>query len=250
MQELNEFWIDSATFIRRNIGTVKILKSHHPHLLPAIVMLFLLNSTAVYGQNEITAEQVQKIRTAAERGDAQAQCDLARYYGKGTGVVQDGAEAVKWWIRAAEQGHAESQHILGVLHAAGRVVEKNQTKAVMWFRRSAEQGYSEAQFSLGNSYSEGVGVVMNDDESIKWFRKAAEQGHAKAQHIIGLHYIHTNKVEAYKWHLLSKVGGHEDGKGINLLDIITRGLTPEDRAEGQRLAAEWQAKFEKNNPDK
>jgi TPR repeat protein len=47
-------------------------------------------------------------RRAAEQGDARAQSQLGWFYGSGTGVEQNYAEAVKWYRMAAEQGNRDS----------------------------------------------------------------------------------------------------------------------------------------------
>ena len=49
-------------------------------------------------------EAVNRYRTAAERGDAEAQSRLGECYFLGKGVSMDKAEAVKWYRLAAEQG--------------------------------------------------------------------------------------------------------------------------------------------------
>jgi uncharacterized protein len=40
-------------------------------------------------------------------------------YDNGNGVVQDYAEAVKWYRLAAEQGNAQAQYNLGLMYANG-----------------------------------------------------------------------------------------------------------------------------------
>jgi len=73
-----------------------------------------------------------------------AQYTLALRYASGDGVIQDYAEAVKWYRRAAEQGHAESQHNLGLCFSEGKGVPKDEAEAIKWFRKSAEQGQADA----------------------------------------------------------------------------------------------------------
>ena len=46
----------------------------------------------------------------ANRGDAEAQFNLALCYDEGKGVAIDQAEAVRWSRRAADQGDASAQH--------------------------------------------------------------------------------------------------------------------------------------------
>ena len=49
--------------------------------------------------------RVPSLRTDAEQGDADAQFNLGVMYETGGGVLQDYAEAVRWYRLAAEQGH-------------------------------------------------------------------------------------------------------------------------------------------------
>ena len=58
-----------------------------------------------------------KIRERAERGDAEAQYDLALAYYKGEGVAKDLEEAVKWFRKAADQGDALALWALEILES-------------------------------------------------------------------------------------------------------------------------------------
>ena len=54
------------------------------------------------------AEAATSFRALAEKGDADAQYNLGVMYGKGQGVPQDYAEAMRWYYKAAEKGFAEA----------------------------------------------------------------------------------------------------------------------------------------------
>jgi TPR repeat protein len=97
--------------------------------------------------------------------------------------------------KKAEQGDADAQYNLGFMYANGRGVPKDEVEAVNWYRKAAEQGNAYAQFDLGLMYDTGQGVAKDYKEAVIWYRKAAEQG----------------------------------------LPIIEKGLTSEQRAEGQRM---------------
>ena len=74
------------------------------------------------------------------------------------GVLEDDAEAVRWYRMAAEQGLAEAQYNLGYRYANGRGVLEDDAEAVRWYRMAAEQGYAMAQVNLGYRYDNGEGV--------------------------------------------------------------------------------------------
>ena len=85
-------------------------------------------------------------------------------------------------------------------------------------------------------------------EAVKWFRKAADQGDAKAQFNLGECYyigngVPEDDVKAYMWFNLSSVQGNK--AGIIQKDAVTKRMTKEQIAEGQKLSLEWQEKKKK-----
>ena len=82
-------------------------------------------------------------------------------------------------------------------------------------------------------------------EGVKWTRTAAERGFAPAQNQLGLCYskgtgVAKDYVEAYKWlNLAAAKGDDRAGNARVNLAAAERFLTPEQIAEGQRLAREF-----------
>lgn len=126
------------------------------------------------------APDANTARIAAERGDREAQYQLALCYLNGNGVAQDIQEAVRWLSCAAEQGLAEAQDGLGVRFSVGDGVAQDDGEALKWFRRAAEQGYAVAQFNLALAYAQGRGAEVNMIEAYAWFCLCAEQGDVAA----------------------------------------------------------------------
>ena len=150
-------------------------------------------------------KDTEKLRLAAEHGDAEAQYNLGNLYYLGEGTPQDYAEAAKWYRLAAEQGNAAAQNNLGVM------------------------------------YDEGEGVRQDDREAVKWYRKAAEQGNASAQYNLGVMYdlgegVPKNCVKAYAWLNLSAAKGKENAARGK--DLLRSRMTAEQVSKGQKLAAE------------
>ena len=198
------------------------------------------------------AEAMKWYRKSAEQGDARAQFSLGLRYTNGQGVVKDETEAVKWYRKAAEQGHASAQCNLGLSYANGQGVAKDEAEAVKWVRKAAEQENASAQFDLGLSYTNGQGVVKDEAEAVKWFRKSAEQGNASAQYNLGICYYNgqgvvKNEIEGYKWFLLAAAQGALNAK--KNVSIAERRLSPAQRAEGQRLAQEWETRHANREAD-
>lgn len=186
-------------------------------LLPVLAVLFCMCGSHANGQKETSNGKIDEWRKAAKQGNAEAQFNLGLCYTKGEGVAKDEVEAAKLYRKAAEQGNIPAQLRLGVSYFSGEGVPKNFAEAVKWFRKAAEQGNASAQMNLVALNGAGEGVVTND-------------------------------VEAYKWALLAAAQGMNLAKSI--IPRLERDLSPAQRAEGQRLASEWQTEFKKTHPAK
>jgi hypothetical protein len=189
---------------------------------------------------------VKWLRKAADRGSARAQCLLGLSYSNGDGVKMDKTIGALWLRRAADQGLAEAQFDLGMCFFNGDGVPKNTAEGTIWIRKAADQGLPDAECELGNCYLEGIGVPKNVPEGVRLTRKAAEAGFGQAQNALGLCYlkgigVKKDHVQAYKWCSLAAAKGDDraDDARINLASA-ERFLTPEQVAEGQRLAQEFQ----------
>ena len=120
--------------------------------------------------------------------------------------------------------------------------KQENAQAEVRYRKAAEQGDALAQFSLGLMYERGdVGVTRDYAEAMHWYRKAADQGLAEAQSNLGAMYhdgegVPLDYVEAYMWDLLAAAQG--DANARKNLDLTETLLTPEQRAEAQKMARE------------
>jgi len=108
----------------------------------------------------------------AEKGDAQAQCELGWCYSNGLGVLRDPAEAVKWFKNSAEQGDAKGQSSMAYCYSTGSGVIKDEAEAVKWYLKSAEQGYDAAQIHLAEHYYYGKGVTKDPVEAYAYINLA------------------------------------------------------------------------------
>lgn len=86
------------------------------------------------GQGDEAEAQVdESILRAAERGDAEAQHDLAYLY-------DDDRKSARWLLLAAEQGHGEAQCSLGFRYCYGSGVPQDYVSAHMWWNLAAGSG--------------------------------------------------------------------------------------------------------------
>ena len=134
-------------------------------------------------------------------------------YDYGEGVLQDYAEAVKWFLRAAKRGHADAQNNLGLMYDYGEGVPQDYAEAVKWYRRAAEQGYALAQSNLGFMYEDGTGVPQDYVPAHMWFNLAASR------------FLATEKESRE----IAQQGR----------DRVAQLLSPEALARAQRMAREW-----------
>jgi TPR repeat protein len=201
--------------------------------------------TAGEGVPRDLAKAAKWHRKAAAQGNARGQCLLGLDYADGSGVKKNMADAVYWLRKAADQGLAEAQYNLGMCYAGGELRGRSIVDAAEWYRKAASQGLAEAEAVLGNCYFEGTGVPKNMPEGIRWTRKAAEQGVPSAQRALGICYakgkgVETNHVQAYKWLALAAARDNQNSDDIKVnLSMVERFMTPEQIAEGQKLANEF-----------
>ena len=123
----------------------------------------------------------------------------------------DGGE-MRWLRLAATQGDAAAQFRLAIAYSFGRGVPEDDAEAARWYRLSAEQGYAAAQYHLGAAYAGGRGVGQDDVQAHMWFNLAASRAPREI--------------------LRDMFRGNRD-------EVARTFLSPDQRAEAQRLAREW-----------
>src|SRR3954464_4303152 len=97
-----------------------------------------------FGQS-VPDTAIDQLRVFAEKGNAEAQYNLALTYEGGGAVPQDYSQAMKWYLKAAESGLASAQNNLALLFDKGHAVDRNYEEAVKWYSKAAEQGLPAAQ---------------------------------------------------------------------------------------------------------
>lgn len=178
---------------------------------------------------------VEWYRKAAAQGDPLGEYCVGYAFAHGKGVSEDMNAAVDWWQKAAAQGQVNAENALGQFYFHGESANDtnhvNFPEALKWFRKAAEQGYAPAMGQLGYMYQYGIGVKQNWPEALKWSRRGADMGDATAEDNLGLMYesgdagVPMDKVQAYKWFLLSEAQGcplaRHDAIEIELYHVLT-----------------------------
>jgi TPR repeat protein len=80
-----------------------------------------------------------RVIRAADRGNMNAEAQLAWMYANGRGVPQDFVKAGKWYYMAAVQGHGWAQYELGMLYNKGLGVPRDYILSYVWLNLSASQ---------------------------------------------------------------------------------------------------------------
>jgi len=196
------YWCCHVDFVTG--GGAKRKRNSQLEIAGLAVMLLRLGK--IMSTNRKSWDTFELMRTAAQEGDAQAQCYLGVCYQNGQGVEQNHQEAVKWFRRAAEQNDPVAQCYLGVCYWTGQGVPQEFGEAAKWLREAAEQADPAAQFNLGMLYETGQGVPQNYAEAVKWYRESAERGYPAAQFNLGVFYetgqvVPQDFTEAVKWYL-------------------------------------------------
>ncbi|PJG45942.1 hypothetical protein CAF53_17040 [Sphingobium sp. LB126] len=205
------------------------------------------DATAAYRRGDYTTA-LRLYQSLADQGDPRAQTNLGRMYLTGRGTGKNYPEALKLLRRAAALGFADAQYNLGEIYLREWGVDQDLVEAARWYTRAAEQGHVGAQFTLAVLYMIGRGLRESKPKAAYWFERAAAQGNPDAQVELGDIYatgrgVSQDKVTAYKWLQLAQTNGRTERvrtKATQLLDRLSRGMSPAQIAEGQRLAREWQ----------
>ena len=114
----------------------------------------------------------------------------------------------------------------------GKGVQQDFGKAAEWYRKAADQNDARAQVSLAFYYSD-KGVAQDEAQAVKWFQKAAAQNEASA---------YPNLAWAYYQGTASHLSGEERERVSKVRDVIASKLTPDQLAQAQELARNWQPK--------
>ena len=173
-----------------------------------------------------------------------AWCSLALAQGDAARAAydrEDYATAVQLSAPLAAAGNAEAQYRMGMMARFGWGMDKDTAAAVKWLSAAAKQNYAQAQAELGTMYRLGRGVPEDPKEAARLLTAAAMQGVGIAQLSIGRMYrdgigVNRDLAEAYAW--FSAAGENDVMDGFAYRSEIVKDMSPEQIAEGKRLAAQ------------
>ncbi len=106
------------------------------------------------------AKKISDIVIEANRGDANAQYELAKIYDTGNGYPKDKCEAYKWYKKAALSGHADAQNALGVIYEYGICIQKDKFEAFKWYLYASANGNKQAYSNLKEFSTPQVYILL------------------------------------------------------------------------------------------
>jgi TPR repeat protein len=83
-------------------------------------------------------------------------------------LEKTGDVTILLYKEAAERGNSDAQCNLAHCYEFGNIVDINLEKAVEWYTKAAEQGNAFALYSLGVCYEEGNGVAIDKIKAVEF----------------------------------------------------------------------------------
>jgi TPR repeat protein len=185
----------------------------------------------------------------AEAGDADAMGALYDIYT----YLDRHDEAMEWLLRSAEAGNLDSMNWLGQLARDDEESYATETErleaAEEWYRRAAEAGYAPAMNNLAAALSN----LERYEEARRWREKSSESGHINGRRWIAACNIvpflrdfedlcrgALEPDPATGWAILLAIKEEVPGSYTDQsLSLYREHVTPEQRAEGERMMEEW-----------
>lgn len=146
-------------------------------------------------------------------------------------------EAIRQWRPLADRGDADAQYNLAQAYFLGRGVPQNMTLAEQWYQRAARQGHEEAEANYGLLLFQNG----RRREALPYVERAAGRGDARAQYVFGTALFNGDLIardlpRAYA--LMTRAAAQNLAPAVTQLAEMERHLTPQDRARGVELARE------------
>lgn len=126
-------------------------------------------------------ELVKQVYEEAEKGNTEAQCEIARQLCR----EQRMEEAISWYQKAAEAGETDAMFNLAMLYSQGfEGMEASKEQAFYWYERAAEAGDAEAMCWTASYLLKGLGTKCDLERAADWLKKALAAGYPAAQELL------------------------------------------------------------------
>lgn len=188
-------------------------------------------------ENRDYTSALQHIEPLARSGDLAAMTLLGRVYDEG---FHEPLKALPWYRQAAEKGDADAQVQLAELYDAGEGVPADMDAAVFWYEKAAAQGHEEAELALAQYYSDDLGDNLR---AKGYYQQAADQGSEVAQLKLGLLYLGETGIErdvVQAWLYLS-LAAERLPEAADTRDVLELNISSVDLAKAKQQLSMWQA---------
>lgn len=158
---------------------------------------------------------------------------------------QDYKAAVDRWRSPAMKGDADAQFNLGQAYKLGRGVPADLNQAELWYGKAAAQGHEQAEAS----YALALFANGKREAATPWLQRAAGRGDPRAQYVLGTMYFNGDVVQkdwvrAYALVTRSSQSGLAEASGA--LSQMDKYMSVQDRQAGLTLARKYEE--EANRP--
>ncbi|MCB1625250.1 MAG: sel1 repeat family protein [Pseudomonadales bacterium] len=89
-------------------------------------------------------KRLTSLTSAAKRGNADAQCQLAAILATGSGMPRDDAQAFHWYRQAANRDHPEATYNLAMMYWNGEGTRRSEARAQKLLEKAAKLGSVDA----------------------------------------------------------------------------------------------------------
>ena len=148
----------------------------------------------------------------------------------------DYALAIGNWRPLADRGDADAQYNIAQAYFLGRGVPQNSNLAEQWYERAARQGHEEAQANYGLLLFQNG----RRREAMPWIEQAANRGDPRAQYVYGTALYNGDLVPAdlpRAYAMMSRAAAAGLPPAISQLQAMQPHITDADRAHGEQIAA-------------
>ena len=148
----------------------------------------------------------------------------------------DFALAIGNWRPLADRGDADAQYNLAQAYFLGRGVPQNSNLAEQWYERAARQGHEEAQANYGLLLFQNG----RRQEAMPWIQQAATRGDPRAQYVFGTALYNGDLVAAdlaRAYAMMSRAAAAGLPAAVSQLAAMEPHISPEDRARGIQIAS-------------
>jgi cell division septation protein DedD len=152
-------------------------------------------------------------------------------------TAQNYDQAVQIWRPLADRGDPDAQYNIAQAYFLGRGVPQNMVLAEQWYERAARQGHPEATANYGLLLFQNG----RRQEALPFITRAADAGDPRAQYVLGTALFNGDIItrdapRAYA--LMSRAAAQNLPPAVSQLTEMERLLSPQDRARGVELARE------------